>query len=180
MNASFVLQPGNPEVEPRRGDPPLTTRPSRQQPFPHQQLTQTPPIGLQEELFARVLTLPGVSTGDSCVSVPGARAFILDPALAAGPAAAFQCATEFAHLHPPGDGSLHIALPPNLYQAVRAAGWGDPHPISGTMLVFGPRDERELEIVWQIVLASYRFALGDWPDTAPATPIADASGDLAE
>jgi phospholipase/carboxylesterase len=112
MNASFVLQPGNPELEPRRGDPPLTTRPSRQQPFPHQQLTQTAPIGLQDELFARVLTLPGVSTGDSCVSVPGARAFILDPALAAGPAAAFQCETEFAHLHPPGDGSLHIALPP--------------------------------------------------------------------
>jgi hypothetical protein len=105
MNASFVLQPGNPELEPRRGDPPLTTRPSRQQPFPHQQLTQTAPIGLQDELFARVLTLPGVSTGDSCVSVPGARAFILDPALAAGPAAAFQCETEFAHLHPPGDGS---------------------------------------------------------------------------
>ena len=180
MNASFVLQPGNPELEPRRGDPPLTTRPSRQQPFPHQQLTQTAPIGLQEELFARVQTLPGVSTGDSCVSVPGARAFILDPALAAGPAAAFQCATEFAHLHPPGDGSLHIALPPDLYQAVQAAGWGDPHPISGTMLVFGPRDERELEIVWQIVLASYRFALGDWPGTAPATPIADASGDLAK
>ena len=81
-----------------------------------------------------MLTLPGVSTGDSCVSVPGARAFILDPALAAGPAAAFQCETEFAHLHPPGDGSLHIALPPDLYQAVQAADWGDPHPISGTML----------------------------------------------
>ena len=47
MNASFVLQPGNPELEPRRGDPPLTTRPSRQQPFPHQQLTQTAPIGLR-------------------------------------------------------------------------------------------------------------------------------------
>jgi hypothetical protein len=152
----------------------------RQQPFPHQQLTQTAPIGLQDELFARVLTLPGVSTGDSCVSVPGARAFILDPALAAGPAAAFQCETEFAHLHPPGDGSLHIALPPDLYQAVQAADWGDPHPISGTMLVFGPRDERELEIVWQIAIASYRFALGDWPDTAPATPTADTSGDVAE
>jgi phospholipase/carboxylesterase len=180
VNAAFVLHPGNPALEPRRGDPPLTTRPSRQQPFPHQQLTQTAPIGLQEELFARVLTLPGVSTGDSCVSVPGARAFILDPALAAGPPAAFQCETEFAHLHPPGDGSLHIALPPDVYRAAQAAGWGDPHPISGTMLVFGPRHRRELEIVWQVVLASYRFALGDWPDTAPATPTADASRDVAE
>ena len=113
------------------------------QPSPHQQLTQTAPIGLQEELFVRVQTLPGVSTGDSCVSVPGAAgASILDPALAAGPAAAFQCATESAHLHPPGHGSLHIALPPlDLYQAVQAAGWAT-HPISGTMLS-SRRDERE-------------------------------------
>ena len=119
MNASFVLQPGNAELEPRRGDPPLTTRPNREQPFPHQQLTQTAPIELQQELFARVLTLPGLSTGDSCVSVPGARAFILDPAVAAGPAAAFLCETEFAHLHPPGDGSLHIALPPDVYRGCK-------------------------------------------------------------
>ena len=28
------------------------------------------------------------------------------------------------------------------------------------------------------MIASYRFALGDWPDTAPATP--DTSGDVAE
>ena len=153
MNASFVLQPGNAELEPRRGDPPLTTRPNREQPFPHQQLTQT-----------------DLSTGDSCVSVPGARAFILDPTVAAGPAAAFLCETEFAHLHPPGDGSLHIALPPDVYRAVQTAGWGVPHPISGTMLIFGPRDRRDLEIVWQIVLASYRFALGEWPESAPPTP----------
>ena len=119
MNALFVLQPGNAELEPRRGDPPLTTRPNREQPFPHQQLTQTAPIELQQELFARVLTLPGLSTGDSCVSVPGARAFILDLAVAAGPAAAFLCETEFAHLHPPGDGSLHIALPPDVYRACK-------------------------------------------------------------
>jgi hypothetical protein len=165
MTASFVLQPGNAQLERRRGDPPLTTRPSPEHPFPHQQLTQTAPIQLQEELLTRVLTLPGVSTGDSCVSVPGARAFILDQALATGPPAAFQCETEFAHLHPPGDGSLHIALPPDAYHAVHTAGWGDPHPISGTLLVFGPRDRRELEIVWQVVLASYRFGLGEWPQT---------------
>ena len=180
MIASFVLQPGNAELEPRRGDPPLTTRPNREQPFPHQQLTQTAPIELQQELFARVLTLPGLSTGDSCVSVPGALAFILDLAVAAGPAAAFQCETEFAHLHPPGDGSLHIALPPDVYRAVQAAGWGVPHPISGTMLIFGSRDRRELEIVWQIVLASYRFALGEWPESAPPTPAANDTTDVTE
>ena len=39
-------------------------------------------------------------------------------------------------------------------------GWGEPHPRSGYMLVFGPRTDDEVEIVWQIVRASYDFATG--------------------
>ncbi|MFH0352403.1 MAG: hypothetical protein ACHBMF_10820 [Chromatiales bacterium] len=40
-------------------------------------------------------------------------------------------------------------------------GWGEPHPISGTMMVFGPRDAEELEIVLGIVRASYDYARGE-------------------
>jgi len=153
-----------PHLEPRSGPPPVTTRPSGELAFPHQQLTQLAPVDLQDELVARVSTLPHVSLGDSCVSVPGSRAFRVDPHHAAGPAEAFQCGTEFAHVHPAGDGSLHATLPPSVYDAVIAAGWGEPHPISGTMLLFGPRTRRELETVWQLVLCSYRYALaGDQP-----------------
>ncbi len=157
----FVVDPREPDLPARQGPPPLTTRPSTENPYPHQQLTQTAPAELQERLFRRAATLPGVTVGDSCVSVPGARAFHLDEALAGGPEAAFQCAREFAHLHPPGDGSLHLTLPPSVHADARAKGWGEPHPISGTMLLFGPRDEPELETVWQILLVSYRYALGD-------------------
>jgi hypothetical protein len=101
-----------------------------------------------------------VAVADSKVSVPGARAFHLDATHARGPSAAFQRDREVAHLHPPHDGSLHVTLPPPAYEHVRAAGWGEPHPISGTMMVFGPRDEHELDVVWAILQTSYGWATG--------------------
>jgi hypothetical protein len=108
----------------------------------------------------RMSSLPGVRVGPSLVSVPGARALHLDGALARGPRDAFQRGREFAHLHPVHDGSLHLTLDPVLYQQVVASGWGEPHPISRTMMVWGPRNADELEIVWSLVLASYQYAAG--------------------
>lgn len=164
IEALFV---DDPLLDPREGAPPLTTRPTRDIAFPHQQLTQTAPPELQEQLVARAATLRYVTIGGSCVSVPGSRALRLDDRGPRGPQAAFQCGSEFAHVHPAGDGSLHLTLPPAVYAEVLAKGWGEPHPVSGTMMLFGPRTRRELETVWQILLASYRFAIG--AATSPAT-----------
>ena len=155
-----------PPLPARRGPAPELTRPTPEDPHPHQQLSQNSPVEVQEALFERARALPGVIVADSCVSVPGARAFHLDPGLARGPGDAFQCGTEFAHLHPPHDGSLHLTLPPGAYGEVRAKGWGEPHPISGTMMLFGPRDAEELEVAWQVLLRSYRFARGELPARA--------------
>ena len=135
MSGGLVVDPRNPDLPHRHGPSPLTTRPSTENPFPHQQLTQTAPSELQERLFRRTSPLPGVTVRPSCVSVPGARAFHLDEEMAGGPDAAFQCAREFAHLHPPGDGSLHVTVPPSVYSDARDKGRGKPHPISGTMLL---------------------------------------------
>lgn len=166
MTTPFYVDLVAPRLTVRHGERPLTTQPSPELAHPHQQLTQTGPAQLGDELVARAVALPGITLGDSCVSTPGARAFRLDPALAKGPASAFQCGTEFAHVHPPAEGSLHMTLPPLVYDAILGAGWGEPHPISGTMLVYSPRTCRELEIVWQFVIASYRTALGE-PDEEP-------------
>ena len=150
-------------------EPPLRRgeRPSTQRVMPHQQLDQNAPPALQEELFERCRLLPGVIVGRSHVSVPGARAFHLDPDLAGGEPDAFMRGTEFAHLHPGYDGSLHLALPYETAQAVIAAGWGEHHPLveQGVMpatqlMVYGPRDAGELEVVWAIVEQSYAFARG--------------------
>lgn len=146
----------------RRGPKPDATRPMRGERKPHKQLTQNAPGELQEQLFERARQLPNVSVGKSLVSVPGARAFHLDEEHAHGPRQAFQAGREFAHLHPAQDGSLHMALPPDLYDEVLANGWGEPHPVSGTMLVWGPRDTAELEVVWSLIKASYAYANGSY------------------
>lgn len=135
--------------------------------MPHEQLDQNAPAALQEEIFARAAALPDVLVGRSHVSVPGARAFHLRPDVARGPTLAFMVATEFAHLHPATDGSLHMALPAPLACEVVSQGWAEVHPIAkmqgldSPVMVFGPRDEAELEIVWSLLTASYRSARGE-------------------
>lgn len=134
--------------------------------IPQQQLSDNAPSNLQERLFESLSALPEVASGPSRISVPGARGLTLPDG--AGPDAAYLVpeAREFAHLHPEYDGSLHVALPRNFAADVVAKGWGTPHPWAGSRLtdgftlVFGPRDEAELEIIAGIVTASHAFAAG--------------------
>ena len=156
--------PTTAELPARPGPAPQTSRPRPgAPPTPHAQLSQNAPPHLQEALYERARALPDVTVGPSLVSVPGARAFHLAEVAARGPAEAFQRRREFAHLHPAGDGSLHLTLPADVYDQVQAAGWGEPHAVSGTMMLYGPRDPAELEVVWRLLLASYRFARGETP-----------------
>ena len=131
---------------------------------PHTQLDQNAPPALQEELFALARGLAGVVVGPSHVSVPGTRAFHL-PACRAPAEAGFMLEREFAHLHPRGDGSLHMTLPPELVDTVIANGWAERHPLAGKhglpgniVMVYGPRDAAELEIVAGLVRASHSSA----------------------
>lgn len=159
MSASIDLS-----TLPRRtGEPPQTHNQ-----MPHQQVSQNAPAELQEALFERVAELPGVVVGRSHVSVPGARAFHLEVDAAQAESGAFMAGTEFAHLHPAYDGSLHVVLPEAAARQVIDSGWGEFHPLvaQGLMpptnvMVFGPRDEDELDAVWRIVRASYEAARGD-------------------
>jgi phospholipase/carboxylesterase len=135
---------------------------------PQQQQSQNAPAELQEALFDRIVQLDGVATAPSAISVPGARAFILGCGRARGPREAFIVPDlgEFAHLHPGYDGSLHLALPISLAHDALARGWAVAHPLAGLRLapgmvmIFGPRDAAELEIVTAIVRASHAYAAG--------------------
>jgi Family of unknown function (DUF5519) len=139
----------------RRGPRPETIAPQ-----PHAQVSQPPPPDIHRQLVTRALELPGVSRAGSLVSVPGAVAFVLDDAAAAGPPEAFQAGREFAHLHPVEDGSLHMKLPDAIAAEAYAKGWGEPHPVVGTPLIYAPRDQAELEVVWRLLKASHAFAAG--------------------
>ncbi|WP_043570032.1 luciferase domain-containing protein [Actinopolyspora erythraea] len=144
----------------RPGPEPLTRGP-----IPHGQLDQTAPTHLQEELWGRMRSLPGVYVAPTHVPYPEARAVHLAPEFGTGPEDAFiKRAREFAHMHPVQDSSLHMTLPATVKKLVTEAGWGVPHPIQNTQLVYGPRDRDEIEVVWGILLRSYDYARGSAVD----------------
>jgi hypothetical protein len=143
------------------------TRPTTALAMPHQQLDQTSPVALQEELWRRMTGLEGVRPGRSGVSLPESRALHLDPRIARGPSNAFLVGTEFAHMHGAQDGSLHLMLPPDDVAEAINKGWAEPHPLASRgiapptlVMLFGPRDDAELETIWQLIQVSYWFARG--------------------
>lgn len=154
----------------------MTTLPRRLGPrprtgpiVPHEQLDQNglPTIG--EKLWQRRIGFPGVVAGPSGISAPATRAVHLEPKLARGPSSAFVVGTEFAHIHGAHDGSLHAALPPEAVAPLLVdLGWGELHPIARTgarpptlVMLYGPRDEEELEAIWKLVELSYQYARGE-------------------
>lgn len=157
--SSWTGLPGG-VLAPRTG-----ARPAVSWSIPQEQRTDTAPPELQERLLTRLAALPGVTVGQSVVSVPGARALMLGPT-ARGPLDAFISAPagEFAHLHPGHDGSLHAALPPALAAEAIAAGWAQAHPLAGVRLtpgmvmVYGPRNETELDTVTGIITTAHAHA----------------------
>ena len=131
---------------------------------PHTQLDQNAPPALQERLFEIARGLANVVVGQSLVSVPGARAFHLPGCQRPAPGG-FMIGREFAHLHPAHDGSLHVALPPDVVDRVIANEWAERHPLAGKrglpsniVMVYGPRDDAELEVVAALVRASHAHA----------------------
>ena len=143
------------------------SRPEVSTTIPQQQRGDNAPPALQEALFARMTDLPGVVTGPSTISVPGARGlFLTMPPHSADAAFLVPESREFAHLHPEYDGSLHLSLSPALAAEAITAGWAVAHPLAGVRLtpgmvmVYGPRDERELDVVTTIVTTSHAWVSG--------------------
>ena len=118
-----------------------------------------------EELARRVFALPGVVERPSRISVPGARALTLAEGEPAGPPEAFMIEREFAHLHPTPDHSLHAMLPLDIAEAAIDAGWAETHPVARmglipptAVMLYAPRDGRELDVIETLVVTSHSFA----------------------
>jgi phospholipase/carboxylesterase len=133
--------------------------------IPQEQRSDNSPRQIQEQLLSRITALPGVTTGQSAISVPGARGFMVER----GPGAPMDAflvpqAGEFAHLHRGYDGSLHLALPPAPARDAITKGWAVAHPLAGirlprgTVMIYGPRNTAELDIVTGIIQTSYAYA----------------------
>lgn len=68
---------------------------------------------------------------------------------------------EPVHIHGVTDTSTHLCLPAERANEVCELGWGEVHPFGdfGTeIMVYGPRDEDELEVVLSIIEESLNFA----------------------
>jgi hypothetical protein len=160
--------PGVSELPRRRGPRPNTTPTN-----PHTQLDQQPDdAAIRTSLAQRLFALPDVEERPTMISVPGARALWLRDDVPPGPPEAFMIAREFAHLHPGRDQSLHATLPVDLAEAAIDAGWAELHPVAlrgliprTSVMLYAPRDEEELEVVYRLVLSSYRFAGGRTADS---------------
>lgn len=147
----------------RSGAKPRTTESA-----PHQQLDQTPPSAVYEALKARAFDFPGVERRPSAISVPGAEALWLTVESEHRCQNAFMVGNEFAHVHPPHDGSMHMMLPRAAVREVMRKGWGEMHPMAllgaippNAVMIFGPRDEMELDLILDIIATSHGFALGE-------------------
>jgi Family of unknown function (DUF5519) len=134
---------------------------------PQEQLDQLGPEEVWDELEHRASALPGVTERDSAISVKGARAFWLDQELVKGPEDSLIIEHEFAHIHPRPDSSWHLQLPYELALLTVSAGWGRIHTVvwlgdapANSMMLYSPRNEEEMEVIWSLVEESYRYATG--------------------
>lgn len=148
------------------------TLPTRESPIPattrgvpHVQIGVTPVPALSTELLRRVAGIPGVDIRNTVISLPGAKGFWLDQAVSIARPEVIVGGREFAHLHP--DGSLHAALSPDLAVQAVQAGWATPHPWAqqrpgwgGFVMLYTPGSQAELEVVLQLIQASYDFVTG--------------------
>lgn len=95
---------------------------------PHDQLDQNPPAEIYAKLKEQAFALPQVERRPSELSVPGAEALWLSEENAHHRQAAFMFGGEFAHIHPPYDGSMHMTLPEEDVRELLDKGWGEMHP----------------------------------------------------
>lgn len=134
---------------------------------PQRQLDQQAPPALWGELVSAVFALPGVVEGHSAVSPASSRAVHLTgvtvPAQPRRSLAPLDARFEPVHLHGVDDTSLHLVLDPARGAELVDLGWAEPHQYEdwGTeFLVYGPRDDRELAVVVDIVRESIAWATG--------------------
>jgi phospholipase/carboxylesterase len=148
----FVATAGLPQ---RQGERPKTT-PG----IPHVQLGVNFVPEVNQELYRRVYSIPGIEQLPSVIggwqglSITNDITILVPDAILGG--------REFGHIH--DDGSLHIFLAPSrAKEAVET--WGIYHPfaigktgaLSGFVMLYTPQSIEELNITFQLIIEAYNF-----------------------
>lgn len=145
----------------RRGPRPHTTPRA-----PHIQQDQNAPAEMQAALAERVFALPDIEERPGTVAHPAERAIWLRDDVPVASPDAFLGNREVGHFHP-WDESLHITLPPELAEVAVEAGWAEVHPVAragyapkNLVMPYGPRDEDEADVIFDLIAAAVRRAGG--------------------
>ena len=161
--SSFNLPPTLRRLPTRQGSSPhIDSR------YPCPQLDEHSPADIREALLMQVRTLEYVESQPTALSIPDASALILHESLAKGQPEAFIRGREFAIVRQ--DGSTYLVLPPAWGQKVLDRRWTTIHPLvrylagilpPQSLILYAPRDQKELLVVWKILQAAYWFARGE-------------------
>ncbi len=149
------------EKDHRSGERPLVSTEG-----PQRQLSQQATPELWGRLVASTFALPMVEEGRSQVSPASSRAvFLTDRLEQRAPETSLAPGErlEPVHLHGVFDSSIHLCLPAERGHELTELGWAQPHQYEdfGTeLLVYGPRDSDELDMVLSFIVESLAFARG--------------------
>ncbi len=145
----------------REGPPPKMTLSN-----PQEQLEQFPTDWVViEKLAAHAFLLPNVVERPTRIAPPGSRALTFDQQSASANRDAFMVDLEFAHIHNPPIGSMHLTLPTEIRDLAIEKGWALRHPLAvrhvvspDVTFVFAPRNDEELEWAKLLLEASHKYA----------------------
>jgi len=131
---------------------------------PQTQLDQLSSAAWWDSLSVMVFAEPHVVESPSAVSPATSRAVLFDDLSAVAVAESSLAPNgplEPVHLHGGRDTSLHLCLPRDDAAEAIDAGWAELHQYGdfGTeLMVYGPRNAVELDVVIGLIRASIRFA----------------------
>ena len=129
--------------------------------IPHVQIGVEPVPEVNQELFRRVYSLPGLENEVSAIGTfHGLR--LNEQVTVAKPEATFD-GREFGHIH--HDGSLHVFLEPSRAIDAIQALWGIYHPFAakgvegwdGYTMLYTPQSLEELDVTFQLIVDAYNY-----------------------
>jgi hypothetical protein len=149
-------------------------------PVPQRQLSQLPDAEMRQELLAQFDALGKLAHDQRLIEIKQSMYERHHQALFVAASrdwhpVAQQTRGEITHVHAGKDGSIHVVLHPKDCEKVIEKGWGQRHALSGVdfmkkiagfalplnyVLVYAPRDEKEIEVAMIIVRASIQFMTG--------------------
>ncbi|KIY68747.1 hypothetical protein CYLTODRAFT_252393 [Cylindrobasidium torrendii FP15055 ss-10] len=141
--------------------------------IPHRQVDRLPSPDIREKLVATFNQLALANATfvqlDTSPHERDHQGMLLSSSVTEPHHVAVRAWREIGHIHP-SDSSMHWVLSPADCALVVAKGWGERHPLSGVsrhcplpkeyLMIYAPRDEEELSVCEQIMVASMQYMSG--------------------